>query len=153
MIDRLLSLFRPPPVVQVAALCLRKGATGPEVMMVQSLERGIWILPKGWPMPGKLLAEAAQIEAWEEAGVVGTARPVAIARVPTLKRRSKGLPVTCETHVFRIDVVSTEDSYPEAHKRKRSWMPLAEAAQKAGEPAIADLLAKLVASSADDKTP
>lgn len=145
MIKRLLSAFQSPPPVQVAALCLREGKNGPEVMMVRSLERGIWILPKGWPMSGKSLAEAARIEAWEEAGIIGTARPEALARVPTLKRRSKGLPVDCETYVFRIDVSATKDDYPEAAKRTRAWMDLPQAAQSAGEPAIAALLERIAA--------
>jgi len=139
----LLALFRPPPKVQVAALCLRTGESGPEVMMVKSLERGIWILPKGWPMKGKTLSEAARIEAWEEAGVRGPISTRALAQVQTLKRKSKGLPVQCETHVFRLDVTQTEDIYPEATKRTRKWMTLAEAARKAGEPSIAALLADL----------
>jgi 8-oxo-dGTP pyrophosphatase MutT (NUDIX family) len=143
MMRRLIETFRIPPKVQVAALCLRDGTNGPEVMMVRSLERGVWILPKGWPIPGKTLAEAARIEAWEEAGVHGTIATQAMARVPTLKRKSKGLPVQCETHVFRLDVTSTEDIYPEADKRTRAWMSLEQAAGKAGEPAIASLLTAL----------
>jgi hypothetical protein len=79
----------------------------------------------------------------EEAGVRGPISTRALAQVQTLKRKSKGLPVQCETHVFRLDVTQTEDIYPEATKRTRKWMTLAEAARKAGEPSIAALLADL----------
>ena len=56
-----------PPLLQVGAVCLDP-ATG-RVLLITSRGTGRWIIPKGWPMPGRSLAEAALQEAWEEAGV------------------------------------------------------------------------------------
>ena len=66
--DTLLSFFRRPPVLQLAALCHRKTKRGHEVLLITS-SHGRWILPKGWPIEGKSGRETALTEAWEEAGV------------------------------------------------------------------------------------
>ncbi|HHX88347.1 MAG TPA: NUDIX domain-containing protein, partial [Paracoccus sp.] len=69
-------VFRRPDYIQAAALCLREGNKGREVLLISSLKSERWILPKGWPMKGRTLAGAALQEAWEEAGVVGRADEV-----------------------------------------------------------------------------
>ena len=63
--DTLLSLFRRPPVLQLAALCHRKTKRGREVLLITS-SHGRWILPKGWPIEGKSSRETALAEAWVE---------------------------------------------------------------------------------------
>src|SRR3954453_14878196 len=62
--------------VQTGALPWRLGPNKRiEVLLVTSRRSGRWTIPKGWPMPGKTLAEAAAQEAFEEAGVSGTVGP------------------------------------------------------------------------------
>ena len=61
--------FVRPSFVQVAAMCVRQGKDGPEVLLIQTLTRKLWMVPKGWPMDGLSLSDAAAQEAWEEAGV------------------------------------------------------------------------------------
>ena len=57
--DRLARLLgRRPPEMQVAALCLDE-ASG-RVLLVTSRGTGRWIVPKGWPMAGRSLADAAR---------------------------------------------------------------------------------------------
>lgn len=41
-----------PPAFQVAALCYRMQAAGPEILLITSMSTGRWILPKGWPIDG-----------------------------------------------------------------------------------------------------
>lgn len=57
------------PAEQTAALCTHP-QTG-QVLLITSRDTGRWVLPKGWPMRGRSMAQAALIEAWEEAGVEG----------------------------------------------------------------------------------
>src|SRR5258708_38760856 len=58
--------------VQYAALPYRRrGNVRTEVMLVTSLRRGRWIIPKGWPMKRRAPHASAALEALEEAGVVG----------------------------------------------------------------------------------
>jgi hypothetical protein len=57
--------------LQVGALPWRSRGTELEVLLVQSLSTRRWIVPKGWPLREAELWEAAQQEAFEEAGVIG----------------------------------------------------------------------------------
>ena len=117
-----------PAYVQVAALCLRAGPTGPEVLLVQTLERKLWVIPKGWPMKGKTLAEAAAREAWEEAGVRGQIAPAPLGSFVYTKIKKSGVPVQCRAHVFQLNVTDMANAYPEAGTRTRCWMSPAQAA-------------------------
>lgn len=132
-----------PDFVQVAALCLRDGAAGPEVLMISSLTTKRWILPKGWPMEGRTMAEAALQEAWEEAGVSGIVEPVAVGNFRYRKLVKGGIPVTLRCDVYRVKVNALADLYPEQSRRQRQWLPLAEAAASIDEPELQALLQSL----------
>lgn len=144
LIARLLGLFRPPPVLQVAMLCTREGADGLEVLLVRSLDSGHWILPKGWPMDGRSLAEAAAIEAWEEAGARGDVLPHEVGRYMAAKRSSAGLVQPAQVVVFRMDRTVLHDDYPEADLRKRRFLPVEKAARRADLDAIGDLIRRVL---------
>lgn len=139
-IGAFLNLIR-PGFVQTAALCWRHGADGPEVLLVKTLRRGHWIIPKGWPMARKSLAEAAAIEAWEEAGVIGNIAAEPIGTFTYTKIKKSGLPVQCKPHIYLLEVTKAEDRYPEAKKRTRQWFPLSEAPQVVQNPDLKSLLA------------
>jgi len=131
------------PLFQVAALCLRTTDKGQEVLLITSSEKR-WILPKGWPMDGKTDAEAASIEAWEEAGV--KAEHVAnapLTQLVTTKDLGDGRTAPCQLDVYRIDVASLSDDFPEADKRDRKWMSLPEAAHAVEDPKLKELLSNL----------
>lgn len=136
-------IFR-PPALQVGMLCTRETAQGTEVLLVRTLDTGRWILPKGWPMDGKTLAEAAAIEAWEEAGARGRVLPGEFARIPSNKRRAGGLEVPTDLVIFRMDQVELVDEYPEAGHRERRMLPVAQAAARADVDAIGDLIRRLL---------
>ena len=132
-----------PAFVQAAALCLRDGPRGPEVLLIRTLRLKQWIIPKGWPMKGKTLAEAAAIEAWEEAGVRGVLGTEPIGAFTYTKVKKSGLPVSCRAQIFRLDVTQVADSYPEAGRRERAWVPLAEAAEMVRDPELGTLLQQM----------
>ena len=135
--------FVRPAFVQVAALCLRNGARGTEVLLIQTLTRKLWMIPKGWPMDGMTLAEAAAQEAWEEAGVRGRITTDPVGAFTYTKIKSSGLPVQCRAQVFRLDVTETSDTFPEANKRTRQWASPQKAASAVQNPQLARLLASL----------
>ena len=135
--------FLHPAFVQAAALCLRDMPAGPEVLLVQSLRQGRWILPKGWPMKNRSLAEAAATEAWQEAGVRGRLHPDPVGAFTYTKLRKSGLPVQCRPQVYRIDVETLADTYPEAGRRTRAWFTLPAAIEAVQNPEIKDLLRQL----------
>jgi 8-oxo-dGTP pyrophosphatase MutT (NUDIX family) len=142
MLTRALEFLR-PAFVQAAALCLRDSKNGPQVLLVQTFRRRHWITPKGWPVQGKTLAEAAALEAWEEAGVRGQLHPEPVGAFTYTKLKKSGLPVQCRPQVFRIDVETLADDYPEASKRQREWFDLPEAIEAVHNPELKDLLRQL----------
>ncbi len=139
-IGAFLNLIR-PSFVQTGSLCWRAGPEGPEVLLVKTLRRGHWIIPKGWPMARKTLAEAAAIEAWEEAGVIGTVAAEPIGAFTYTKIKKSGLPVQCRPQVYLLAVAQTEDVYPESGKRIRKWFALSEASQAVQNTGLKTLLA------------
>jgi len=135
-------IFR-PRALQTGAICLREGAEGLEVLLVRTLDTGRWIIPKGWPMDGKTLAEAAEIEAWEEAGARGRMMPEEFARIPSNKRRSGGLEVPTDLAIFVMIGTELVDDYPEAGKRERRMWPIDLAARRADVDALGEVIAAL----------
>lgn len=133
------------PALQVAALCL-DAATG-RVLLITSRGTGRWIIPKGWPMPGRSLAEAALEEAWEEAGV--RARPgTEIGQYHYDKMQDRGFGIPVVVHVFLTVVDALADDFPEQGSRERHWVDPARAATMVAEPELAALLRGLAARAA-----
>jgi 8-oxo-dGTP pyrophosphatase MutT (NUDIX family) len=136
-------VFRRPDYIQAAALCLREGKAGREVLLITSRGSGRWVLPKGWPMKGRTLAGAALQEAWEEAGVVGRVRESPVGYYTYRKRHRTGLPLSCRVEVFRIDVADLARDWPEKTSRKRQWFRPDAAADLVAESDLAALLRRL----------
>lgn len=129
-----------PPLMQVGAVCLDP-ATG-QVLLITSRGTGRWIIPKGWPMPGRTLAEAALQEAWEEAGVRAEAGED-LGRYHYDKDQDRGFAVPVEVRVFLVPVQALAEDYPEQGARSRRWFTPAEAAGRVAEPELAALLGTL----------
>jgi 8-oxo-dGTP pyrophosphatase MutT (NUDIX family) len=129
-----------PRWTQLAALCWRKGDKGPEVLLVTS-SSGRWILPKGWPMPGRPPHRAARIEAWEEAGVAkGKAGRKPVGSYIAIKRTPGGDDIPVTHKVFAIRVRELVDDFPEAGRRERGWFPVEQAAEMVDEQGLRDIL-------------
>ena len=129
-----------PQLVQLAALCWRKGKEGREVLLVTS-SSGRWILPKGWPMEGKTPAEAALTEAWEEGGVLrGKASRKPLGAYAAVKRTPRGDDLLCLHRVFAVKVRESSDDFPECHRRDRAWVSPAKAAEMVDEDGLRDIL-------------
>lgn len=125
---------------QVAALCWRIEDGKPQVLLVTSRDTGRWVLPKGWPMPGKNSAEAAATEAWEEAGARGRLYDTCVGLYAYHKVLGPELGVPCVVAVFPLRVKSLARDFPERGQRKRRWFSPKKAAQKVDEPELRELL-------------
>ncbi len=101
-----------------------------------------WIIPKGWPIDHLSDAEAAAVEAWEEAGVQGIACDRSIGSFCYDKRRPKEI-VPIVVDVYRLDVTTIADDWPEAAQRCRAWYRPSEAATLVQEPELQALIAAL----------
>lgn len=61
--------------IQVAAVCYRRRGAAIEFLLVNTNGGSKWTFPKGAPEPGMSHSQAAEREAWEEAGAEGTIEP------------------------------------------------------------------------------
>jgi len=61
--------------LQVAAVCYRRERDSIEFLLVNTNGGGKWTFPKGGPEPMMSHSQAAELEAWEEAGVRGAIEP------------------------------------------------------------------------------
>jgi 8-oxo-dGTP pyrophosphatase MutT (NUDIX family) len=125
--------------VQYAALPYRL-TDGVEILLLTSRETGRWVLPKGWPMPGKSPSAAAKREALEEAGVVGRVGKRPIGQFHYDKRLANGALVTCKVLVYPLAVERQRKRWPERRQRTLGWFTPAEAARVVLEPELAILL-------------
>lgn len=133
-------MLRRPAHLQTAALCLRQKGKRREVLLITSRGTGRWILPKGWPMKGKTLAEAAAREAWEEAGVRGDVSAEPVGSYFGRKMTDGGLGLRCQVYVYRVDVTGIDDDFKEAGQRRRKWVTPSRAAKMVQEPDLKALL-------------
>src|SRR5579871_1522803 len=69
------SLPRVALPLQVGAVCYRRRGDSIEFLLVNTNGGGKWTFPKGDPMPSLSHSQAAEQEAWEEAGVRGHIEP------------------------------------------------------------------------------
>ena len=133
---------------QVAAVCYRLGEKGIEFLLVRT-GKGRWTFPKGSAEPGLTHAQAAALEAFEEAGVIdGRMEEVAFARYARRKgnkiRDSVGAAPAVHAHlceVFQLDP-------PQECKRNPSWFTPDKAKQHLRQnrnPEYGDELGRVVA--------
>jgi len=98
------------------------------VLLIQSTARAGWVLPKGGWETDETCTEAAQREAWEEAGIVCSVDydlgQVLEARAP--KHVKKNAPKSLY-QFYEVTVTREENDWPEKHKRNRRWATYAEA--------------------------
>jgi 8-oxo-dGTP pyrophosphatase MutT (NUDIX family) len=128
--------------LQVGALPYRRREDGGiEVLLVTTRGTGQWMVPKGWPMTGKTLAEAAAQEAWEEAGVRGATAKREIGRFRHDKTDIITGSVPCIVAVFPLAVEEEAASWPERRERTRTWFDLDEAIATVQSRPLAGVLA------------
>lgn len=135
-------MFRRPPRQQYAALCYRvkKKTSEIELLLLTSRDTGRWVIPKGWPMSGKLPQEVAAREALEEAGVRGTAEAGSLGFYRYQKMLRDGLSVPCKVQVYPLEVFDMVKNFKEKGERKLEWVSCDEAAKRVNEPELKVLI-------------
>ncbi|KQZ18944.1 NUDIX hydrolase [Caulobacter sp. Root1472] len=128
---------------QVAALPWRADPiAGLQVLLVSSRETRRWVIPKGWPMKGKLDHQAAAQEAYEEAGLDGRIVDTPVGDYPYLKRLKSGAARPVTVDVYPMEVTGEHATWPEKGQRTLRWMSPVEAALAVQEPELRDLIAR-----------
>jgi phosphohistidine phosphatase len=114
---------------------VRDGAI--EVLLITSLSRRRWIIPKGVVEPGLTPEQSAAHEALEEAGVRGDlARPLGSYKV----RKWEGI---CTITVFPMQVTEELETWPEVKQRERRWVSVDEACRLVQKPVLRALIRRL----------
>lgn len=118
-------------VRQAAVIPVRDG----RVCLVTSSSGRRWVVPKGQIDPGHTAGEAALVEAWEEAGLVGVLDPEPLGTY-VYEKLGRELHVL----VFHMTVTEVRDEWPERGVRAREWVSLEEALDLIEEAGLRDLL-------------
>jgi 8-oxo-dGTP pyrophosphatase MutT (NUDIX family) len=104
-------------IFQVAALPLIFGAGGRvDVWLVTSRGSGRWIIPKGNPINRVAPHEAAEQEAFEEAGLIGKVDERPIGQFEFMRRRD-GSDMICAVDVYLLKVERQLKKWPEMGQR------------------------------------
>ena len=129
---------------QIAALPMRWDKAGKlRVLMVTSRDTGRWVIPKGWLIDGKKPWRAAEIEAQEEAGAVGTISDRAIGQFFYDKRYAGKSSVRCRVTLYPLVVEKLKRRWKEEGERTRHWFSPAKAAKLVEEKDLSQLLKNL----------
>jgi 8-oxo-dGTP pyrophosphatase MutT (NUDIX family) len=132
---RLSQLRKLRECAQVAAVCYRLRSGKIEFLLVRTRGSGRWTFPKGSAEPGLTHAEAAALEAFEEAGVHGRIEEESFARYGRRTSRggiSKGSgekEVAVNAHLCEV----LRLSIPQESGRNRTWFSIQDARQQLRE--------------------
>jgi 8-oxo-dGTP pyrophosphatase MutT (NUDIX family) len=98
-------------------------------LLITTRKKRIWSIPKGWPMKGRKAPDAAAIEAFEEAGVIGK---IGWRRLGSFRHRKRvgSRKKECAIEIFPLAVRRELAEWPEKHERKRRWFSGKQAAQR-----------------------
>jgi 8-oxo-dGTP pyrophosphatase MutT (NUDIX family) len=132
-----------PVFQQSAVVPFRRRGEGVEVLLITSLKKKRWIVPKGLIEPDLSPQASAAQEAFEEAGVEGVVRPERLGEYTY--RKWGGV---CRVDVFLMEVRDVLDDWPERALRTRRWVGPEEAAGMVREPRLAEILRDLATSIA-----
>ena len=119
---------------QAAALASRDGL----ICMVTSRNGRRWVIPKGHVDPGHTAQDAARIEAWEEAGLIGI-----VDTEPIGTYQYEKYDTTRHVEVYVLTVIEEKDEWPEADERTREWVSVPVALHRIEEPDLRDLVRKV----------
>ena len=124
------------PIPQAAALALHDGL----VCLVTAKSGLRWVVPKGKIEPGQTARDAAQAEAWEEAGLLGAASSAPIGTYSYTK-----FDIEYEVAVFLLHVTTIRNKWPEYRHRERQWYTPHEAVELIHEPVLRQILLEATA--------
>jgi 8-oxo-dGTP pyrophosphatase MutT (NUDIX family) len=109
-----------------------------KILLITSIRKKKWIIPKGFIEFNLSPFESAKKEAFEEAGVIGTNETFELGSFSLNKYG--GL---TKIIVYSMEVEKYKDAYPEKNLRKRKWFTVQEAIETVSIPEVRDLITSL----------
>ena len=133
-------------IEQAGAICLctLNGKEWSHVLLIGSLRNGRWGIPKGHIEPGETSREAAQREAFEEAGIEGVALERAVG---TYSYRKDGTSAEYCVAVHLLAVTRIFQHYPEKGLRRSRWVPIDIAGREVAQVGLRRVLHHLINTS------
>ncbi|HEY6349836.1 MAG TPA: NUDIX domain-containing protein [Candidatus Angelobacter sp.] len=124
--------FTRPTTMQVAALCYRQTGFSVEFLLVNT-SAGKWTFPKGRIAPEMSLCEAAEQEALEEAGAIGTIEESCLGHYTDLKRAlghdNRSREILIAAYLLKVATMSV----PHEPGRNPTWFTSGQAKQRLSE--------------------
>ncbi len=112
-----------------------------QILLITSRETRRWVIPKGNRIKGLASHRAAEVEAFEEAGIAGVACPAPLGRYQYRKNRRDGSARTATVEVFPLAVTNQSKHWPEQDERETRWFSVPEAADAVDEPDLKTIIA------------
>jgi 8-oxo-dGTP pyrophosphatase MutT (NUDIX family) len=128
---------------QFAALPFRIRNNEISVFLITTRRKRRWSVPKGWPIAGYEPQQTAEIEAYEEAGLVGRALSRSVGRYLHRKQKRK---MVCEVELFPLEVAKRKKRWPEKGQREAIWIPAKQAAKMVHKPELRRLIERFTRS-------
>jgi len=126
---------------QSAVIPYRVRGGKPEILVIASSKKHHLVVPKGIREPGLSLQASAAKEAWEEAGVEGKVRDIALG---TYTCEKWGAACTVTVYPMKVTRVIPEAEWQERHRGRR-WMSPAKAVRQLQQKQLGLLVKKLEA--------
>jgi len=123
---------------QSAVIPYRISKKGLEILLITSLKKKNWIVPKGYIEFNLTPFESAKKEAYEEAGVLGSNETLEVGNFKLNKPIGH-----CIIKVFTMEVYEVLEDYPEKNDRKRKWFTPEEAVEAITIPEIGEMIKEL----------
>jgi len=128
---------------QAGAIPFRHDPEGLRVLLITSRDTGRWVIPKGGVEKGFTAAQAAEQEAYEEAGIKGIISKIPLGIFTYSKRLRPGIAKPATVEVYALQVEKLLKKWPERSERRLEWMPISSAVELVQEPGMALLLLRL----------
>ena len=109
-----------------------------EILLITSIKKKRWIIPKGIVEPDLSPQESAMKEAYEEAGISGQILDTWIGEY-TYKKWGG----VCHVLVYPLKVETVHNTWPESNLRERCWFEAKQALAKTKLNSLADLIDSL----------
>ena len=123
---------------QSGVIPFRRDGDELKVLLITTLRRKRWIIPKGVIEPELSPQESAEMEAYEEAGIKGDVSPDLIGEYEY--RKWGGV---CHVKVYLLEVKEIMEEWPESELRERKWMGIREAVDKIKEKSLKKMVKNL----------
>ena len=106
-----------------------------KILLITSIRKKKWIIPKGFIEFNLSAFESAKKEAYEEAGVIGTNETFELGSFNLIKYG--GL---TKIIVYSMEVEKFKEDYPEKNLRKRKWFTAKEAIKYITIPKVGEMI-------------